>query len=42
MEDNYKLAPEALLKAVRSDIDDFASGMEQYDDITMVVLKIRA
>ena len=42
MEDNYKLAPEALLKAVRNDIDDFASGMEQYDDITMVVLKIKA
>ena len=42
MEDNYKLAPEALLKAVRNVIDDFASGREQYDDITMVVLKIRA
>ena len=42
MEDNYKLEPEALLKAVRKDIDVFASGMEQYDDITMVVLKIRA
>lgn len=39
MEDSYKLEPEALLKAVRSDIDVFASGMEQYDDITMVVLK---
>ena len=41
MEDNYELEPEALLRAVRSDIDTFASGMEQYDDITMVVLKIR-
>lgn len=36
------VSPEALLKAVRNDIDDFASGMEQYDDITMVVLKIKA
>ena len=41
MEANYKLAPEVLLRAVRSDIDDFAAGMEQYDDITMVLLKMR-
>ena len=41
MEDNYGLAPELLLRAVRSSIDVFASGMEQYDDITMVVLKIK-
>lgn len=37
----YELAPKDLLRAVRSDIDVYASGMEQYDDITMVVLKIR-
>ena len=36
------MEPELLLRAVRRDIDDFASGMEQYDDITMVVLKIKA
>ena len=42
MEDNYGLAPELLLRAVRSSIDVFASGMEQYDDITMVVLKIKS
>ena len=42
MEGNYGMEPELLLRAVRRDIDDFASGMEQYDDITMVVLKIKA
>lgn len=41
MEAHYKLPPEELLRAVRSDIDAHAAGMEQYDDITMVVLKIK-
>ncbi len=41
LEKNYKLAPEVLLGAVRRDLDAFAAGMEQYDDITMVVLKMR-
>ena len=40
LEANYQLAPEELLRAVRADILDFTSGAEQYDDITMVVLKI--
>ena len=39
METCRDLEPEALLRAVRQDIDAFAAGAEQYDDITMVVLK---
>ncbi len=31
-----------ILKAVRSDIDGFAGGAEQFDDITMVVLKMQS
>lgn len=40
LEANYQLAPEELLRAVRADIRAFTSGAEQYDDITMVVLKM--
>ena len=40
LEADYQLEPEELLRAVRADISVFASGAEQYDDITMVVLKM--
>ena len=40
LEANYELEPAELIRAVRADIDAFAAGMEQYDDITMVVLKL--
>ena len=39
MEACWQMEPEALLRAVRQDIDAFAAGEEQADDITMVVLK---
>ena len=39
MESCFELPPETLLQTVRRDLDAFASGAEQYDDITMVVLK---
>ena len=39
LEKNYTLPAEELLKAVRADIDAFAAGTEQYDDITMLVVK---
>ena len=37
---NYSLEPEKLIRAVRADIDAFAAGAEQYDDITTLVLKL--
>ena len=40
LEANYMLEPAELIREVRTDIDRFAAGMEQYDDITMVVLKM--
>lgn len=33
---------ESIVKAVRSDIDDFAGCAEQFDDITMIVLKMQS
>ena len=38
--ENYSLEPEKLIRAVRADIDTFAAGAEQYDDITILVLKM--
>ena len=38
--ENYALEPADLIRAVRADIDAFAAGAEQYDDITMLVLKL--
>ena len=38
--ENYSLEPEKLIRAVRADIDAFAAGAEQYDDITILVLKM--
>ena len=40
IEANSKLSPEELIAAVREDMDTFVSGMEQYDDITIVVLSL--
>jgi serine phosphatase RsbU (regulator of sigma subunit) len=34
------LEQEDLIREVRADIDRFAAGMEQYDDITMLALKM--
>ena len=40
--ENNKNAPgEKLLESILADIDDFASGVPQFDDITMVVLTIK-
>ena len=39
MESCFELPPETLLQTVRRDLDTFAAGAEQSDDITMVVLK---
>ena len=41
IEKNYTLSPEELMKAVHEDIDRFVDGAEQFDDITMVVLKMK-
>ena len=40
LEDHYRLNPSDLIKAVRKEIDDFVADAEQFDDITMVVLKM--
>jgi serine phosphatase RsbU (regulator of sigma subunit) len=42
MENNYELPPKDLLRKIREDIDAFADEAEQFDDITMVVLKMHA
>lgn len=41
VEKNSTLSPEELMKAVHEDIDRFVDGAEQFDDITMVVLKMK-
>jgi len=41
VEKNSALPPEELMKAVHEDIDRFVDGAEQFDDITMVVLKMK-
>lgn len=40
LEANYEQPPEELIRTIRADIDDFAGEAEQFDDITMVVLKM--
>ena len=40
LEANFSLSPEELIRAIHSDIDAFVSGEEQFDDMTMVVLKM--
>lgn len=42
MEENYDQAPEQLVQTIRKDIDRFAGKAEQFDDITMVALKMYA
>ena len=41
IENNSDLSPEKLIEAVHEDIDRFVDGAEQFDDITMVVLKMK-
>ena len=41
VEKNSARPPEELMKAVHEDIDRFVDGAEQFDDITMVVLKMK-
>lgn len=38
----YENSPEEMIRFIRSDIDKFAGKAEQFDDITMVVLKMNA
>ena len=40
LEANYMLEPAEMIREVCADIDKFAAGMEQYDDITIVVLRM--
>lgn len=40
LEENKTLPPEALLRAVREDLDRFVGEAEQSDDITMLILKM--
>ena len=40
IEGNHKLKAADLLKTVREDVDKFANGAEQFDDITMVAFKM--
>lgn len=42
MEENYDQAPEQLVQTIWKDIDRFAGKAEQFDDITMVALKMYA
>jgi len=41
VDNNKKLLPQELIEAVHKDIDCFVDGAEQFDDITMVVLKMK-
>lgn len=40
LQNSYEKDSEEILTAVRKDINDFTGEMEQFDDITMVVLKM--
>ena len=40
LECHYECSQEKLLQVIRADIDDFSGEAEQFDDITMVVLKM--
>lgn len=40
MQKYYDLPPEQMIQTIRKDIDQFAGEAEQFDDITMVVLKM--
>ena len=40
VEENSGLSPEKLIRAIHEDIDRFVDGAEQFDDITMVVLRL--
>jgi serine phosphatase RsbU (regulator of sigma subunit)/anti-sigma regulatory factor (Ser/Thr protein kinase) len=42
IQNNYEKSPENLIQTMREDIDGFAGEAEQFDDITMVVLKMHA
>lgn len=42
LEDCWNQPVENIVKTVRSDIDDFAGNAEQFDDITMIVLKMQS
>lgn len=42
MDENYALEPKELVQMIRADIDNFAGEAEQFDDITMVILKMNA
>ena len=42
LEENAALAPEKLIHAVHEDINRFVNGAEQFDDITMVVLRMKS
>ena len=39
MQDAQDASPEDIIHSVRKDVDRFASGSEQFDDITMLCLK---
>lgn len=41
LNENDKASPEDVLKSVREKIDEFVSGAEQFDDITMLCLEYR-
>lgn len=40
VQENYKQPPKQMIRTIREDIDRFAGEAEQFDDITMVVLKM--
>ncbi len=42
IQENYEKPPKELIQTIRADIDAFAGEAEQFDDITMVVLKMYA
>lgn len=42
VENHWEKEPEELIRAIREDIDRFVQDAEQFDDITMVVLKMNA
>ncbi len=42
LDEYYALAPKEIVQTIRADIDKFAGDAEQFDDITMVIVKMNA
>ncbi len=41
LKEHYEEDPETLLSSVRADVDDFVAGAPQFDDLTMLALRLK-